>query len=452
MTETVGDLAAPEATPTRRRPWSAIGLTAMAALATAVSLSRPLSFDEMYWLTMARRIFGAGDLPYIDLLDNKGPLLYAVFGLFDAVPLPERGTLTALFVVVAVALAAGVWRLAGSRGQTRGWRYFSSALVTIVMMTLSVWAVTTELLASALLVWAFAISHPWMKVACVLAACLIDPRAALFAPIVLLDGRQRRDIDVRHIVVFGGLAAVAVATVMAVPDFRYAFIETSFATRFEANSRDVALVSAAALMPLLVMGTVRLQRIPLVAIAVGAVAVLIGIAAGLPLGHYWVYVVLVVPLLPITGPRVSVTVTVVTALLSIAAVVLATRDHFAFDVDQAAQQEPVAAGIEELTEPDDRVLVWASSPHLRYRIAPQTLGFAPTSNYFAWGLPDESRLLDRLAEDLGRATVVVVDPGLEAYRGFPQVAAALDQVAEHIAGAECSSVVSGVAVYRFEGC
>jgi hypothetical protein len=452
MTRTTGKPFAHEAPPSDLRSWPALRLAAIAALAAAVSLSRPLSYDEMYWLTMARRIFGAGDLPYFDLLDNKGPVLYMVFGITDLIPLPERGALTVLFVGVAVALAAGVFRLAGSRDQPRVWQFFSSALVTVVMMSLSVWAVTTELLASTLIVWAFAIRRPWGKVAGVLAACLIDPRAVLLAPIVLIDGRQRQEVGLRHLVAFGTLAAGALATVMVVPEFRYAFVEASLATRFEARFQDVVLVAAAALMPLLVMGAQRFSRIPPVGIAVAAVALLIGFSAGLPFGHYWVYVMLVVPLLPITAPRTSVAAAVVAALLAVVAVTLATKDHFAFDVAQAGLREPVAAALEELIEPDDLMLVWSSSPHLRYRIGPQTLGFAPTSAYFAWGLPDAGRLLDDLADDLARATIVVVDPGLKPYRGFPQVAAALDQIAERTASAECSYPVHGVTVYRFEGC
>ena len=422
------------------------------ALATTVSLSRPLSFDEMYWLTVARRIFGAGDLPYVDLLDNKGPLLYGLFGLADLIPVGERGALTILFVAVAAALAIGTWRLASRSGQPPGWRLFSAGLVSLTMMSLSVWAVTTEFIASAFVVWAFTARNPWGRVTCVLAACLVDPRAVLFAPIVVFDGWRRDEVGIRHVSALAGLAVAALGTVMAVPALRYAFVEASLATRFDANPRDLLLVTTAALSPLLVMGTLRLQRIPPAATATLAVALLVGFSAGLPYGHYWVYVVLAVPLLTITGPRFSPAVTGIMAVGALLAVTLATRDHFAHDVEEARVNEPVATAVEGLVRRDDRVLVWASSPHLRFRVAERTLGFAPTSNYFAWGLPDPDGLLDRLADDLSEATLIVVDPGLEAYRGFPTVAAALDLVSARTAETACSFPLDGSTAYRFEGC
>jgi hypothetical protein len=452
MSEMVGDPPAPEATPPSRHPWPAIGLTAVAAVASAVSLSRPLSFDEMYWLTMARRIFGAGDLPYLDLLDNKGPLLYGLFGLADLLPLAERGALTALFVGVVSALVVGVWRLAGSRGQSPPWQLFSAGLVGVSMVTLSVGAVTTELIASVFIVWAFAARTPWAGVAAILAACLVDPRAALFAPIVLFDASRRGKMGTPHIVVASSLAFVAVATVLLMPELRYAFIEASLATRFDAHPRDLLLVTVAALSPLFVLGTVRFPRVPAIVVALGAVAIAIGFSAGLPYGHYWVYVSLVIPLLPITGPRFSVPITAVVGLLAVLALVLATRDHFLHDRTEADRHEPVAGRIADRVEPDDQILVWASAPHLRYRVAAQTLGFAPTSNYFAWGLPDSDRLLTRLAEDLDNATLVVVHPGLEAYRGFPLVEQALDLVAARISESACSEPIGDTTIYRFADC
>lgn len=424
----------------------------LAVLGTIVSALRPLSFDEMYWLSIARRVFGAGDLPYVDLLDNKGPLLYLFVGLQDLLPFSPRITLTLSFVVVVGAVASGVRALAAASGQTPRWQVFSIVLVTFSMMALSTWAVTTELITGALLLWAFATRQPWVRVALVLAGCLIDPRAVLFAPVVLAHGRERAGIGRSHLAVFGAFAGAALGTVFAVPALRYAFVEASLATRFDAAPSDLLLVTIAALTPLAALASFRFLRVPVSAIATVAIAAVIGLTAGLPYGHYWGYIVLAVPLLPIVGPRFSGPISIILGLGALIAVTLSTRDHLVYDVEQARINEPVAEALEKIVEPDDTVLIWASSPHLRLPIASQTLGFAPTSNYFAWGLPDPDRLLERLEADLAGASIVVVHPGLDGYRTFPLVSTALDLINARTSYAACSSSIGNITVYRFGSC
>jgi hypothetical protein len=451
VTRTLSKATSSETTPFRRRV-PAVFTAGVAALATIASLSRPLSFDEMYWLTMARRIFQAGDLPYFDLLDNKGPLLYVVVGMGDFLPLNARGVFTMLFVLATVSLAAGGYRLALAEGQPRQWALYTAGIVAVGTAALSVWAVTSELLTAAVLVWALVAGRPWIRVTLVLAACLIDPRAVLLAPIVLWHGMKGRGVNRSHILGFESLGVVAVVFVLAIPELRYAFVEASLATRFDANAVDVALVTAAAVSPLLAFATLRLARVPGPAIAVLVVALAIGLSAGLPYGHYWVYLLLALPLLPILGPRFSLVGTGIVSLGAVLVLSLSTRDHFIHDLEAANTHHPIAVEIEELVRPDDRVLVWASSPHLRFLVAPQTLGFAPTSNYFGWGLPQSEMLLERLEHDLERATVVVSHPGLEDYRGLAVIEEALDLVAARTSHAECSIDLTGVTFYRFSGC
>ncbi len=430
-------------------PW--IVIAALAALAIVVSLLRPPSFDEMYWLTMARRIFGAGDLPYVDLLDNKGPLLYVLFGIADLVPVPERGVLTVLLAAATTALAAGLVRLAGRSGQPPGLQLFTASLVTVSMLGLGVWSVTTELISAAFLVWALLASPPWGRVLLMLAACLVDPRAVLFAPIVLLDGLRLRQLDGRHIATFSSLAVFGIAAVLLVPDLRYAFVEASLANRFDTNFADIAFTAVAAMCPVLVLAAVRVERIPRLAIATLVVATVIGLAASLPYGHYWVYVPLVLALVPISGPRVSRLAAGSVAALAITAIIASSADHWLYDASEA-ELTPVAVAMADLIEPGDTVAIWARSPHLWYRVASQTLGFAPTSNYFAWGLPDPDRLLQRLATDLEQATVLVMDSSLDEFRHIPTVESALDLVEARASQAPCLADLGDVTVYRFEGC
>ena len=430
-------------------PW--ILIAALAALAIAVSLLRPLSFDEMYWLTMARRIFGAGNLPYLDLLDNKGPLLYILFGLGDLVPLPERGVVTVLLAAVTAALATGLVRLAARSGQTPGLQMFTSGLVTVSMLGLGVWSVTTELISATFVVWAFLASRPWGRVVLLLAACLVDPRAVLFAPIVLLDGWRLKQLRCRHIAAFSSMAFLGISAVLSVPDLRYAFVQASLSTRFDTNFADNAFTAAAAICPLLVLAAVRVERVPRLAVATLAVAMTIGLAASLPFGHYWVYVPLVLTLVPISGPRVSRLGVAIVGVLAISAIVASSADHWRYDRSEAALT-PVAVAVADLVDPDDLVAIWARSPHLRYRIASQTLGFAPTSNYFAWGLPDPHGLLQRLATELEHATVLVVDTSLDAFRHIPTVDRAMNLVASRASQAACVIDLGDVTVYRFEPC
>jgi hypothetical protein len=444
--------------PADRHRWSASSeqpalfvALAVGGISAAASVLRPLSFDEAYWLVFARRIFGAGDLPYWDLLDNKGPLLYGLVGLADLVPGPDRVGLTALFTTTVVALALGIQRLAASSGQPPASQLFTTALVTLAMSALSVWSVTTELLAGAILVWALVARRPWWSVALLLGACLIDPRAVLFGPVVLFSGIRDGRLERRHVYIACALAAVAMVPVLAIADLRYAFVEWSLSNRFDAPLREVLLVAAAALAPLAVLATLRI-RITGTAVAMFVVSFVIGASAGLPFGHYWVYLPLTLGFVRFDGTKFGGRVPVALGVASLLLILLATRGHLQFDVDQAASQTPLAAGIEQLTRPDDRVVIWGGSPHLRVPVASRTLGFAPTSNYFAWGLPRSERLLDRLRADLEEASLLVVAPGLEPYRGLGVVAEALVLVEARAAEAACSSDLDAATAYRFADC
>ena len=439
-----------------RYRWSASSgspalFVALGAVAAAASAMRPLSFDEAYWLVLARRIFLAGDLPYWDLLDNKGPLLYALVGLADVVPGPDRLSITTLFTASVVALALGIRRLAASSGQPPAWQIFTTALVTLAMSALSVWSVTTELLAATMIVWALVARRPWWSVGLWLGACLIDPRAVLFGPIVLFAGIRDGRLERKHVYTAGLLAAAALAVVIAVADLRYAFVEASLATRFEAPLRDVLLVASAALAPLAVLATMRVH-IPGPAVATFVVSLAIGVSAGLPFGHYWVYLPLALALVRLDGTKFGARVPVALGVASLLLILLATRGHLQFDVDQGATQAPLATAIAQASRPEDRVVIWGASPHLRVPLASRTLGFAPTSNYFAWGLPQPERLLERLRANLDEVSLLVVVPGMEPYRGLGVVTEALVLIEARAAEAACHFDLGGATAYRFADC
>lgn len=414
-----------------------------------IAAFRPLSFDEAYWLVMAERMIHAGDLPYFDLLDNKGPLLYLLTALSLLLPAQPEQAVAVLFAVASGLLATGAWRLAMTRGQPRFWCLVSSVTTTVSTMALSTWSVTTELLAVTALAWALSRDRPWSRVVLTMVACLIDPRALLFAPLALADGWRARTLGRRHLLAFVGAATAALAFVLMVPALRYAFIEASLATRFDAVPSDLVLVGTAGVAPLLVLFLARVRLRPILAISTGAIGIIVGASSGLPFGHYWAYVALAVPLIPIETSRFSPASTIAVVVAIICLTALATRQHLAADIDRSRRDTPVATTLSEAVREDDRVVIWGSSPLLRVPVASHTLGFSPTSNYFAWGLPEPERLLDGLRRDLDDATLLVIAPDLAGYRHVPTVNAALDLIEQRIKQATCSAEIPPLVIYRF---
>ena len=253
-------------------------------------------------------------------------------------------------------------------------------------------------------------------------------------------------------VVTGGGSGGRVVTVATVPELRYAFLEASLATRFDSSAAAVAVVGAAAMLPLLAFVTLTDAQLRRQGLTVAVVALVIGATAGLPFGHYWVYALLAIPLVSVRMHRFGPVATALGIGVSLVVVTATTWGQAQFDIDDYRQHRSAAATVKDHVGADDRVVVWGRSPLLRVGIAAQTLGFAPTSNYFAWGLPEADRLLRMLERDLEEATVLVVDTSLDHLDHVPSIGRALALVRDRAATADCAVGSDAVQIYRFESC
>lgn len=103
-----------------RLPGAAIAVAAWLAFAATAAAVRPRTFsvpvppDTGAYLYIGRLLFDGGT-PYVDAIDNKGPLTYALFGLIDRIggdsSLAVRLALVAFAGVAALGVAGYVGRL-----------------------------------------------------------------------------------------------------------------------------------------------------------------------------------------------------------------------------------------------------------------------------------------------------------------------------------------------------
>lgn len=439
--------------------WPTIRVGGVLGLAVAIvglaSLFRPPSYDELYWLTVARRMVGSGDLPYFDVLDNKGPLVYVIFALFDLLPGSVRLTLTVQFTALLSLLTWSSYRLSRQTGQRPGWAVTSAGVVCLTTSVLTIGATSTELISLALVVTALASHRPWIRVALCLCAALADPRAALFVPVVLWHGHTRLETERRHWGVAAGAALTAASVVLLVDPLQLAFVDLGAATRALGTTPldGVFLFALIALLPtLMLVLSARSSVLRGVGFFAIGLAITIGLISPIPFGHYWIYSTVALPLAALDGTRFSPQLVGATVLATLLLLMLAVSKDLYGDLDITRRVGPTVAPLAAEIAANDRVVVWSEFPHMRYEIANRTIEFAPTSNYLGWRISTDEPLIERFAGSLSQATVIVVEASLDDEEIGDGYHSALGLILERIADAHCTSEVGAVTVYRFEGC
>lgn len=415
---------------------------------------RVVSFDEHFWLAIARRI-PHGDLPYLDLLDNKGPLLYLTVLVVDLLPGSYRfgRALVVGMLVLFIGLAGS--RVARAAGTGPRVSYAAGALASFLVGLLSTYALTTEILAAALVVSALACvaSRPVAATSSIVAAAAIDPRAILFIlPMAVLashaEGRQ-----LRTVLMVGGSACVAAGLLLGlVPDLRFALVELSTATRFLDSyyPDQQAWFASMVLLPVvtyLVFHRITRSGFQPWQLLVIASAVSIAAASLFPFGHYWTYVPLALIVIPIEASTVRKTATAfLVALLTAVPLARSIRAEITRDERQSDALEEVRSTLPTLVDAEEKVVIWSGFPHLASALPDNVLGPSPSINYLGWQTSRRVELLERFAADLQEADVVVVEATLDSQEISDGYRSAASLVLDEIQNRNCVTTVAGAGV------
>lgn len=380
------------------------------------------SYDEFFWLAIARKVALGGHL-YRDAIDNKTPFVYGLSWLLDIVPGPYALARSLLLAASAAAVGCLASKVAQERTDSIGFGRLIGATVALVLVLQAQLVLTTELVATLLLLMSVAAALKGRVSAVVALAALaaaFDPRSLLMLPgIVALTwttsgpGKGRQALT--------GLAATAgigISVVLAVPDLRFALAELNLASRPALTAALFALSLSTGLrasLPLLTLwyllrrsGITWRVALPEWLLLIGAVA--IGVVSVQPFDHYWSFLLVPTPLFWRTAPVENRPMRPLISLVAMALVPLVAASASAAGRRLTTERHYVAiasaVGGSSYTSIDDQPYLAAMLPRgNRLR--------SPTLGYLTWQSSRQSVFLAELP-DLIRASDVVVEDGILA--------------------------------------
>lgn len=379
-------------------------LSTGALLAVASSLV-PRSYDEAYWLAVARLV-EHGRVLYETALDNKTPPVYALIWLVEILPGPYQVTRA---VVVALL---GMWIMRSFIRLLAGGSPAVAVFLTVAMVLLAELQLAVELVAVALVLHGLVARSLVARVAACVAAAAFDPRAVLLFPgavLVAPDDERRRTGAILAIV-----TATAVAVVLLTPDLRYGLIELNAASRLLAGDA-MAVVRTAGIAAALLVPLVSRMRLPdshggWSALALGALVV--PLVSLLPLPHYWIY--LVAASAPFVGDVTRGGSAVLAAVLAVGGVAPVTLNAWGSMATNRAEAEEavrIDAALTDAGAPAGAPYAFFGTfPHLVAARPAGSMLHAPASHYLA----DGTSRTDRYRRELDRAlatAVAIVDDG-----------------------------------------
>lgn len=395
---------------------------APALLLSVISSRLPASYDEVYWLATVRKLAAGGRL-YDTVIDNKGPLWYPIFTLFERVPVAfwlTRALVVAIVAALLFWLADTCMKNTVVAAKTR---HLSAASMTLAVVTLSSFHLTVELFGALLvLISLVAIRRAPVGASLVLfAALMIDPRVALLLPAVGAVGIGHRTSAPRSTRrVTGPLAlglAVAIGIYLLVPNLRFAVVEIGTATRsgepFSWISTGTAALSALTVCMTIVVLELRPagRKITAAAWLMAAGASLLALFSLAPFTHYWTYLPLAGVLLVggAKGTRVKTAWWLTLLLVSLLPTVLFGIGDVWDDRAVETAFTKVDPALSAVTSPTDRVAVFTADPQPVARFPQQSLGRAPVSFYLGMDTGRQDLFLDEFEEDLKSADMLWIE-------------------------------------------
>jgi hypothetical protein len=397
---------------------------APAGAAAVVSARLAPSYDEVYWLAVIRKLADGGRL-YDTVIDNKGPLWYPIFTLFDWAPTPFWLTRALTIAVVVLGLCWAANRFMRDAGIARSVRHFSAAAVSIAMVTLSSFHLTIELFGALLVILALVVVRRTVvgAAAVLFLSLLIDPRIALLLPAVLTvelrhpKGGHSTRSPWRAILTIGVPSTIAMALYLLVPDMRFAVLEVGRATRigepFSFRATSIAALSSVVILVAIFCVQARYAgvRIGRSALLMATGATLIALASLAPFTHYWTYLPLAAVLVeqrPNNIIRRHVWwIILLTASLA-PALMFSLNDAWDNRLVDTAFSHADSLLLRVLS-PRDRIVVFAADPHPYARFPSQTLGRAPNAFYLGMDTSRQEEFLAEFAHDLDRADMIWVE-------------------------------------------
>lgn len=379
----------------------------------ALSVARVDSYDEVYWGVMAERMLAVGDLPYFDMIDNKGPLHYLVMSLAVLLPGPLSAGVSAIYGLTLAGLFLRLTMCSQSVGNTSKQAMLWAGMATASAAALSTGALTTELIAAALAVSAFAARNTHGACRRVFAAALVDPRAAILAVPALWRLVSSRRFTPRDLLPWT-IGAISLGVLVAVvPPIRLSLIDASIGTRVEPDWERLGFLALLAVAPFVVaIVSASHRRVEKWVVGFVVTGFVIGLVSGVGVSHYWIYTPLGLALVRWESSFHGA-LTALAATAAIGALVPLLASEVRVDASITARTGAIASEVAHYVTPDDQVLVWSQFPHMRAPYAAQTIGLAATSNIYGWPIGTHPRVLGGLQADLADASLIVVEETLD---------------------------------------
>lgn len=410
-----------------------------------LTLFMPLSWDETYWLGVARKLSGGAEL-YSSAVDHKSPIWFALVQLLDWLPGPF---IIARATMVAIAVAAVVSMLAKRLDLDT----FSIVVITSSILTASGFAITIELVAAApLLIFVLMLRpRPILGVAAALLCVWLDVR--LYLPVLLVLAHAFfKTTSRRQLVLATGLLAISGATVLLWPELRFGLVDFAASTRtyLEWSPLRQIVTGLLVLAPVGVLLDHKSMGRWWVPIA-GSIA--LALISVYPFQHYWIYSIVFVGAAVRQTESGGLQASPVRKMLSLGALVTLVGVITVGTVLPTANlNERYASLAESLTvelPPDTTFVPFDIHPHLvaafpeRALIRSVNVQYAATPGvrlaYFRRDLQAQLASTDAVIAPVGQLEVELADPRLEELRAL---------FLEEVSSFECTEVIDGHAVHK----
>jgi hypothetical protein len=413
---------------TRRILTAALGVWVIVGV---VSAFVPLSVDEASWLAVERKMALGREL-YVDVVDNKPPLVFFLVRGLDVLPGPFEPARAVIVGMLAAVLAMTSWDVAKRFGVGSPRAAIAAATVALGACVTSAFSLTIELAAIAFIGAGAASAARGRPILSAVAAFGIafDPRAIMLLPAVVVIAAAKSRGSIRTAALANGLVTTAFAATLLHPDLRFGLIEVNLASRGAGTSAAELGISAARglILPFVAVFVAwNLSGAPdphdrrsvvTIGLAFAVPAVAVVFLSRLPFDKYWV---LVYPAIPFVigaraAPKSAAARSFVVGLFVLALVPGSIQTaRVAQDRARRIDTYRRAAAILQQRLPEgSRFAQFDANPFLVGALPAKASDPSPLLALLALPTSRQDTFLFAIRDALGRSDAIVDDGGLEA--------------------------------------